>query len=122
MVDQPFNDVAQATEANAEGTFSILDDTFSSYPDQVIPRPKGPFRLLEGEEKEAARKAANTANQAMRRADPAAYAGKEIHEIHPVKFGGSPTDPQNKVALEAGVHRTLVTPWWNRLMRSLTGD
>ena len=45
--------------------------------------------------------------------------GHEIHEIIPVKYGGSPTDSANKAYLPRGVHRSEVTPWWNRLQRDL---
>ena len=40
----------------------------------------------------------SAANAAMHGADPS-LAGKEIHEVQPVKFGGDPTDPCGKVAL-----------------------
>jgi hypothetical protein len=97
------------------GSFSIRD--WTGYPSGV-PKPKGPFRLLEGAEYDAARKAANEANAALRRADPAKYAGKQIHEIQPVKYGGSPTDPANKIALDPSVHRQF-NAWWYRLQKSL---
>lgn len=45
----------------------------------------------------------------------------EIHEIHPVKFGGSPTDLSNKIVVPTDVHRQQLTPWWNRLQRDLGG-
>jgi len=115
------NRVAGAADEFAEGSFSITGQGFRGYPEGV-PRPQGPFRLLEGAEYDAARKAANKANQAIRKADPASLAGKEIHEIQPVKFGGSPTDPANKIPLPRDLHRREVTPWWNRLMRSLQNN
>jgi hypothetical protein len=46
-----------------EGSFSIGD--WTGYPDYV-PKPDGPFRLLQGEEYKSARKAANRANQKIR--------------------------------------------------------
>jgi hypothetical protein len=97
------------------GNFSIRD--WTGYPSGV-PKPTGPFQLLEGAEYEAAREAANKANAALRRADPAKYAGKQIHEIQPVKYGGSPTDPANKIALAPQEHAQYTT-WWNRLQRRL---
>ena len=97
------------------GSFSISH--WAGYPEGV-PKPKGPFRLLTGEEYKAARKAANAANKKLRQANPGRYAGKDIHEIHPVKFGGSPTDPANKIALDRAKHRE-VTDWWGRLQRDL---
>src|SRR5690606_37016888 len=80
--------------------------------------PPGAKFRLRGAEYDAARNAANKANAALRRSDPAKYAGKQIHEIHPVKFGGSPTDPANKVALPPQEHARY-TAFWNRLMRDL---
>jgi filamentous hemagglutinin len=84
-----------------------------------VPKPEGSFRLLSGAEYEAARKAANRANQTLRRENPELYIGKEIHEIKPVKAGGDPTDLRNKIALPRGLHRKKVTPWWNKIFRSL---
>jgi len=93
-------------------------DRFKGYP-AGVPRPNGPFRLLDDVEYDAARKAANSANRAIRKADPVTLKGKEIHEIQPVKFGGSATDPANKIPLPRTLHQSEVTPWWNRLMRSI---
>ena len=45
----------------------------------------------------------------------------DIHEVQPVKFGGSPTDPANKVILDRTLHRQQVTPWWNQFQRNLDG-
>lgn len=107
--------LSESAEDYAEGSFSIRD--WSGYPANLS-RPNGPFRLLDGDEYDAARSAANGANRALREADPEAYAGREIHEIQPVKFDGSPTDPANKIALAPQEH-SIVTTWWARLMRSL---
>ena len=97
------------------GSFSVFD--WTGYPSGVA-RPSGPFRLLQGAEYDAARKAASQANATLRRADPAKCAGKQIHEINPVKFGGSPTDPANKIALTPAEHAKYTT-FWNRLMRGI---
>lgn len=52
----------------------------------------------------------------MRSSDPYySNNGLEIHEIEPVKMGGSPTDLNNKVAIQSQVHRRYVTPWWNKI-------
>jgi RHS repeat-associated protein len=99
-----------------EGFFSIRD--WSGYP-HGVPRPEGPFRLLTGEEYRNARDTADIANRAMRAANPTEFIGKQIHEIHPLKFGGSPTDPANKVPLPTDFHQNVVTPWWNRMQRSI---
>jgi hypothetical protein len=56
----------------------------------------------------------------IRLGDPASYQNMQIHEITPVKFGGSPTALENKIALPTAVHQQQVTPWWNGLLRDLT--
>lgn len=48
--------------------------------------------------------------------------GKEIHEIYPVKFGGDPTDPANKIALDPGFHRRYASPWWRTVQKNLEKD
>ena len=95
--------------------FSISD--WKGYPDSV-PKPKGPFKLLEGAEYDTARKAADKANTAIHKADPS-LKGWQLHEIQPVKFGGNPTDIANKMPLPAGAH-SEVTTFWNQLQRALT--
>lgn len=82
-----------------------------------MPKPNGPFRVLTAAEYEAALKAKNAANEALHRAHPE-YAGKHIHEIQPVKFGGSPTDPANKIVLDPTDHYPL-SAWWYKLQRAL---
>jgi hypothetical protein len=99
-----------------EGQFSISD--WGGYPAN-LPKPTGPFRLVDGAEYDAARIAANNANRAMHRADPT-LSGFQIHEIQPVKFGGSPTDPLNKIPLTRTDH-SAASVWWNQLQRSLGG-
>jgi hypothetical protein len=80
-------------------------------------KPTGPFRLLEGAEYISARNLANSTNADMRRANPEMFKGLQIHEINPVKFGGSPTDLSNKIFLTPSQH-TQYTNFWNALMRS----
>jgi hypothetical protein len=100
------------------GSFSITEEGFKGYPSNPnVPKPEGPFRLLDGAEKSANRNAANTANRAAHRADPS-LAGKQIHEIKPVKFDGSPTDPANKVPLPPQEHSQFTT-WWKELQDAL---
>ncbi len=101
---------------NCSEAFKIKD--WTGYP-EGMPKPRGAFRLLEGGEYEAARDAANAANKAIHRADQS-LAGMQIHEIKPVKFGGSPTSVANKIALTQKQHAGL-TSWWNNLMRSMGG-
>jgi hypothetical protein len=114
-VDAQRPDSGTAAMGGRSGEFSIFN--WKGYPSGVA-KPSGPFRLLQDAEYSAARKAANQANAAIRRAEPAKYAGKQIHEIHPVKFGGSPTDPANKIALTPPEHAKYTT-FWNRLMRAV---
>ncbi|CAM2179042.1 filamentous hemagglutinin [Burkholderia latens] len=102
---------------NASGSFSIID--WKGYPNGV-PIPDGPFQLLDGAEYAAARKAANAANSSIRRDQGLVGQPVDVHEVQPVKFGGSPTDPGNKVVLPQDLHRQQVTPWWNRLMKDIT--
>ncbi|MDO5613582.1 MAG: hypothetical protein Q4G14_10130, partial [Paracoccus sp. (in: a-proteobacteria)] len=64
------------------------------------------------------RRQANNANAQLRR-QGVVPEGYEIHEIVPVKYGGSPTAPANKVYLPRGTHRSEVTSWWNRLQKDL---
>ncbi|WP_434987178.1 hypothetical protein [Vreelandella zhaodongensis] len=101
----------------SDGTFSVSD--WAGYPADV-PRPpeEATYRLLSGAEYAEARKQANNANASLRRVGVVPE-GHEIHEIIPVKYGGSPTDLSNKVFLPRSVHRSEVTPWWNRLQRNL---
>jgi hypothetical protein len=101
-------------EARERGAFSIAD--WSSYP--AVARPTGPFRLLEGHEYQASRTAADRTNEYLHKIDPGTYGGKHIHEIHPVKFGGSPTDLTNKIALSPNDHYAL-NAWWGRLQRNV---
>jgi hypothetical protein len=97
-----------------EGSFSIID--WNGYPAN-IPKPQGPFRLLKGAEYDAARRAADQANRVLHQQNPALN-GQQIHEIHPVKFGGSPVDPGNKIPLPLKDH-IPATRWWNQLQRDI---
>jgi cell wall assembly regulator SMI1 len=44
--------------------------------------------------------------------------GKEMFEIKPIILGGSPTDPENKVALTRDQHMEVVR-YWNKLVSNL---
>lgn len=99
-----------------KGTFIIKD--WSDYPDDYVPVPdqNKVWTFLEGDEYNSARDSANIFNRNMRAADPYyANNGLEIHEIEPVKMGGSQTDINNKTAIQSQVHRRYVTPWWNKI-------
>jgi hypothetical protein len=45
--------------------------------------------------------------------------GTEIFEVKPVKFGGNPTDPRNKIKVDRKTHIQLVR-YWNRLLHDVT--
>ncbi|WP_426303949.1 LysM peptidoglycan-binding domain-containing protein [Acidovorax facilis] len=109
-----------ANKANVvqPGEFSVVD--WTGYPADV-PQPVGPFRLVEGAEYNAARDAANSANRTLRKDWNLVGEPVDIHEIQPVKFGGSPIDTANKIILDRSLHRQQVTPWWNSLQKTLEG-
>lgn len=87
-----------------DGSFSLTELGWKNYPTVGdVPKPEGPFRPLDNAEYAAAEKAKNTANRKIHDQNPD-LAGQHIHEIHPVKFGGSPTDPVNKIPLAPSVH------------------
>lgn len=99
------------------GEFSVRD--WSGYPSGPAPRPAGPLRLVEGDEYRDALRAKNAANAKLHRERPE-WRGKHIHEIKPVKFGGSPTDPANKVVLTPDEHKDY-TRFWARQQRYASG-
>jgi hypothetical protein len=43
--------------------------------------------------------------------------GKEVHEIQPIVFGGSPTDPENKAFVPVKDYGKLVV-FWNKIWQS----
>lgn len=44
---------------------------------------------------------------------------REIHEINPIVFGGSPTDMSNKALVPLDKHAELCV-WWNRTFRTVS--
>lgn len=73
--------------------------------------------MIDGDEYDTARSAANQANRALHSADPS-LKGMQIHEIQPVKFDGNPTDIANKIPLTPSEHAKATT-WWRMLQRKL---
>lgn len=67
---------------NSDGEIEVTD--WKEYPDGR-PKPEGSLQLIYGDEYEAARKAANTANRNIHNADPS-LKGLDIHEVKPVKW------------------------------------
>ncbi len=57
-------------------------------------------------------------NEDARKSQASQYAGMEIFEIKPVILGGSPTDPENKIALTRQQHIQAVN-YWNRVIYDL---
>ncbi|UPG88326.1 RHS repeat-associated core domain-containing protein [Luteibacter aegosomaticola] len=111
------SEVPEASAPVAEGSFSVVD--WTGYPAGVA-KPTGPMRLLAGTEYSTARAAANNANRSIRNLYGITSKDLQLHEIKPVKFGGSPADIENKVLLPRSIHEGQVTPWWNQLQRDLT--
>ena len=99
------------------GTFKIVD--WAGYPDSNP--PQGPFRLRQGEDKQNARGLANKTNRQIHNQAGDVLDGIQIHEPHPVKFGGSPSDAANKIGLPGPIHSTY-TVWWNGLQRQIERD
>jgi len=115
IVNVAANGAVKAEAKVENGMFSIYN--WTGYPAGKV-KPAGPFRLLEGAEYTEARNIANSTNAAIRRTNAEALKELQIHEIHPVKFGGSPVDPANKIFLTQPEHAEL-TNFWNHLMRDI---
>lgn len=94
--------------------FRIKD--WSGYPEGEL-KPIGNLRILQGEEYEIARKAANSANASLRNSNPSFFKGLEIHEIQPIKFNGSPTEFSNKLFLTPQEHRQF-NSFWMKIQRN----
>ena len=76
----------------------------------VLPRPSGPFRVLEGVEAEAAFARARLADRALL-ARYEELIGFELVEVHPVLLGGDPETIENKRAVDGQTHQELVAFW-----------
>ncbi len=103
--------------SNTVKTGEFFIDDWNGYPD--APKPDGPFRILEGTEYTDSRNLANKTNANIHRNRPD-LKGTQIHEMHPVKFGGSPTDIDNKIALSPKEHAKY-TAFWNKVLREQKG-
>lgn len=111
-------DAANVAEDVKDGTFSVLK--WDGYPAGGV-KPSGTLRILDGAEYIDARNAANSTNAAIRKAVPEALKGLHIHEVKPVKFGGSPTDPSNKIYIPPAEH-SKYTNFWNSLLRDINNN
>lgn len=96
-------------------TIEIKD--WTGYPD--APKPEGPFKIIDGVEYDDARQLANSTNAKLHK-EYSHLDGLQIHEMHPVKFGGSPTDIDNKIALTQKEHSEF-TKFWNKILREQKG-
>ena len=106
---------ASKVSGKLDGSFSVSN--WEGYPSGGV-KPEGPFRLLEGQEYSNSRDLANSTNSAIRKADPESFRGLQIHEIHPIKFGGNPTNMSNKILLTPAEHAQY-TNFWNSMMRGI---
>ena len=75
-----------------------------------LPRPSGPFRVLEGVEAVTAFARARSANRALL-AQYEELVGFELVEVHPVLLGGDPEAIENKRAVDDETQRELVAFW-----------
>ena len=112
----PKTQVGVSEGGTASGQFKI--DDWTGYPNG-LPKPEGPFRLLEGNEYNTARNLANKTNANIHQNRPD-LKGTQIHEVHPVKFGGCPTDIDNKIALLPKEHAKY-TAFWNKKLKEIKG-
>ena len=85
---------------HSDGEIEITD--WDGYPEGG-PKPDGKLKLQSKEDMKALVKQKNVANRKYHRLHPECK-GMDIHEIHPVKFGGSPTDFNNKIPLDPTAH------------------
>lgn len=104
-----------AVDPGSTGAFSISN--WAGYPSS-LPRPQGAFKLLSQDEYAVARAQGNAGIRAYKRAHPQEAAGKDIHHIQPIKFGGHPSDESNLVPLTEDEHM-LYTRWWRRVQSEL---
>lgn len=111
------SDVPESEQEVEDGLISFEDIDWKGYPSGV-PKPSGPFRIVEGDEYEEARKRANAANKELHDEHPE-WANREIHDVHPIKFGGDPEAPSNKFPLSHKKHQEC-SNFWNRVRKDQT--
>lgn len=101
-------------------SYSLAPWAWDFYP-ALLEKPLAPLTMIKGEAYEVARKSTNKSNRSIRAKSPEwskAEWNHEVHELHPVKFGGSPTAAENKVVIPAEVHYEF-TAWWNDLQKNI---
>ena len=99
-------------KVHENGEIEITD--WEGYPEGG-PKPDGKLKLVDGDDYQLAKKQKNAANRKYHRNHPECD-GMDIHEVHPVKFGGSPTDVNNKIPLPPSKHQEY-TNFWNSIQR-----
>ena len=97
-----------------DGEIEITD--WKGYPENG-PKPEGKLQIIDGDEYQQARNVANKENSAIHRNNPE-LKGKDIHEIQPIKFNGSPTERSNKIVLSRREH-SRYTRFWNEVQRQV---
>ena len=100
------------------GDFSITPQGWAGYP-SGYKKPPGTFNFLDDAEYEVNRAAANAANKQINEVENLGV-WSEIHEVKPVRFGGSPTDYANKDLLSPPEH-WKVSAFWRDMQRWITG-
>ena len=94
-----------------EGAAKEIEVTdWSGYPEGVARPPVTNFNTISGLRYAWNRAVANAVNNMLHKVFPQ-LKGLHVHEITPIKFGGSPSKLSNKVALPPGVHYQLSTFW-----------
>jgi RHS repeat-associated protein len=116
----PRNNVVNMARNSRRGEFTPL---YTDYP-AGAKRPPGPVRLLPKSEYDPANAAKQAQNAALRN-DPRyeeffEKTWADIHEPHPVKWGGDPIDIKNKEIIPPPEHWEI-TAWWNALQRWVQG-
>lgn len=96
--------------------FTDLPD---GYPEWAGPPPEGPFTYLLDEEYKKSRKSANKRNRQVRNRGNM-FSNAEVHEIHPVLFGGDPTAENNKMILDKDMHKEL-SRYWSSVQHKIKG-
>ncbi|MBU5316811.1 hypothetical protein KQI30_11090 [Clostridium bornimense] len=92
---------------------SFYINDWTGYP--YASKPEGACRILEGNEYKESRNMVNKTNRMIHKDIPD-LKGTQIHEMKPVKFGGSPTDIDNKIALTPNEYAKF-TDFWNKVLR-----
>jgi hypothetical protein len=44
----------------------------------------------------------------------------DVHDLTPVKFGGSPTDIRNKIFIDRTIHQQQLTPFWRNIQNEIS--